>query len=196
MSGPVALATVVLAAGGGTRFDGDRHKLVAQYRGRPLVWWAVAQAIAAGLGPVAVVTGAVDLGGLLPTGVTVLANEHWATGQASSLQVALTWARSLGVAAVVVGLGDQPLVPASAWRAVADASAPVATAVFDGRRCPPVRLDRSVWPLAPTSGDAGARTIMQRYPELVGEVPCAGDPLDVDTLADLADLLQRPEPAD
>ena len=74
----------------------------------------------------AVVGGAVDLSGLLPAGVQLITNEHWADGQATSLQAALSAARVESLGAVVVGLGDQPLITPPAWRAVAASSAPIA----------------------------------------------------------------------
>jgi CTP:molybdopterin cytidylyltransferase MocA len=86
---------------------------------------------------------------------------------------------------VVVGLGDQPLVSSDAWLAVADAESDIAVATFSGRRSPPTRLVRAVWPLLPRDGDAGARVLMQSRPDLVGEVPCPGEALDIDTAEDL-----------
>jgi CTP:molybdopterin cytidylyltransferase MocA len=182
----MTVAAVVLAAGGGTRFGGPEHKLLAEFRGRPLVWWALAAAAAARLSEVAVIVGAVDLGVAVPEGVTVIENPEWASGQASSLQAAVSWAGERQHEAVVVGLGDQPLVPSEAWTAVAAAPSPVAVATFDGMRRPPVRLARSVWSLLPTVGDEGARVLMKGRPDLVCEVACEGQPADIDNEEDLS----------
>ena len=185
---PQKTAAIVLAAGGGVRFRGETHKLLAPFRGRALVTWAVEHALAAGLAETFVVTGAVDLAEVLPAGVHVVANPNWAEGQATSLQAGLEAARAAGNAnhaAAVVGLGDQPLVTPDAWRAVAAAPAAIAVATYAGRRGNPVRLDRTVWDLLPSTGDAGARILMADRPELVVEVACSGDPADVDTEEDL-----------
>lgn len=178
-------AAVVLAAGGGSRFGGEAHKLLAPFRGRTVVAHAVGAAVEAGLDPVIVVTGAIDLTGVLPPEAQVVHNPRWASGQATSLQAGVARAAELGCEAVVVGLGDQPLVGAEPWRAVAAATAPIAVATYHGRRRNPVRLAREVWPLLPTEGDEGARALMRVRSDLVSEVPCEGEPADIDTLEDL-----------
>ncbi len=113
-------------------------------------------------------------------------NSQWEEGIATSLQHAVTRARQLELGAIVVGLGDQPLVPSAAWRAVAASTAAVAVASYGGARRNPVRLASSVWDDLPRSGDEGARVLMRSRPELVEEVACSGDPFDVDTLDDIA----------
>jgi molybdenum cofactor cytidylyltransferase len=181
------VGAAVLAAGAGSRFvspDGT-HKLLAAWRRRPVVAWAVAAARDAGLEHTWVVAGAVPLDGVLPGDVDILDNPRWAQGQATSLQVAVAAARSAGLDALVVGLGDQPGIPASAWRAVADATGPVAVATYAGRRRNPVRLAAEVWDDLPVSGDEGARVLLRRRPELVSEVACLGHPGDIDTMEDL-----------
>ncbi len=109
-------AAVVLAAGSGSRFEGDSHKLLAPFRGRCLYQWAVTAALGAGFDETLLVIGAVEL--TVPGAVETATNPSWAEGQATSLGVALAWAGDRGHDAVVVGLADQPLIPPEAWRAV------------------------------------------------------------------------------
>jgi molybdenum cofactor cytidylyltransferase len=188
------VAAVLLAAGEGRRYaesGGEGHKLAAPFRGRPLVTWAVEHALASGIGPVWVVAGAFDPSCLLhaaggtDVGVEVLANPRWAEGMATSLQVAVARARTDGLTALVVGLADQPLVTAEAWRRVAAASGPIARASYDGVPGHPVRLAAEVWPDLPRSGDAGARSLLRSHPERVQDVACPGHPADVDTREDV-----------
>jgi CTP:molybdopterin cytidylyltransferase MocA len=176
----------VLAAGGGSRFDGATHKLLAPLRGRPVVAWAIENAVAAGLDETIVVAGAVDLAAVVPPGITVVTNDGWADGQATSLQAAIGYARARGHDAVVVGLGDLPGIPPEAWRLVADSGASLATAVVDGLRTPPVRIGAALWGELPTTGDEGARVLIRERPDLVVPVTCPGTPVDIDTAEDLA----------
>ena len=181
----VLIVAVVLAAGGGSRYDGPTHKLLAPWDGVPVVRRAVDAALAAAVGPVVVVTGAVDLADVLPADVTSVHNPDWRDGQASSLRAGIAAAVELGADAVVVGFGDMPLVPPIAWRTVAHADADLVTASYAGERSPPVRLARPVWAELPTTGDDGARVLMRRHPERVVQVEVPGSPADVDRVGDL-----------
>lgn len=180
----VSVVAVILAAGAGRRFAGPGHKLDAPLRGLPVLQRAVGTALAAGIGPVVVVTARQLVTTLHPTVVHIV-NDRWAEGQATSLRAGLGAAHDLGADAVAIGLGDQPFVSVDAWRTVAAVDSPIVIATYAGHRGHPVRLRRDTWDLLPDRGDEGARTLLQRRPELVTELPCEGSPIDIDTVEDL-----------
>ena len=88
---PVKTGAVVLCAGRGSRFraaEGE-YKLLATFRGRPLVSWALEHAAQASLDLTMAVTGPVDLAAAMPEGVIALHNPDWEHGIATSLQSAV-----------------------------------------------------------------------------------------------------------
>jgi molybdenum cofactor cytidylyltransferase len=180
---------VVLAAGGGSRFAGPTHKLLAPLDGSTVVDHAIGHAVRSAIGRVIVVTGAVELDLDAWSGeITVVHNDHWLDGQATSLALAADTAATSNADAIIVGLGDQPFVPSAAWQQVASASAEhqIVVASYDGHRGPhPVRLHRSLWATLPRTGDDGARTLIRQHAARVHEVSCPGTAADIDTLEDL-----------
>ena len=189
----MTVTAVLLAAGGGTRFAGPTHKLLAEIDGRPVFRHAldhVLRAAAQGaFDDVIVVTGAaeIDIG---DPNVIVVHNAAWQDGQAGSLRLALAQAAAGSAEFAVVGLADQPFVPTEAWVTVAraESSRPIVVAAYDGVRGPnPVRLHRSIWNQLPAAGDEGARPLMRLHPEWVDEVACIGSAADIDTLEDLGE---------
>ncbi len=193
---PSRIAIAILAAGRGSRFGGA--KLLAPLAGRPLICHAVEAALASGVGPVSVVVSTIDtrLWWVLPREVELLANPNPAEGIASSLRAALAHLEPRAeIDAVCIGLGDQPLIGAEAYRRLAaahGAAAGFAAASYGGEIRNPVLLARALWRDAMAlTGDAGARQLMARHP--IGKVPCdgTGDPSDVDTPADLSEIERR-----
>lgn len=167
-------------------------KPLIELRGRPLVSWALEAATGSGLRPVVLVVGhhGNAVGDAAPEGVMIVRARRWRRGIARSLRAALEalepWVQ---VGAVCIGLADQPLIGADAYRRLADAyrgGARLAVATYGGQRRNPVLLARPVWGEARRlDGDVGARELMGS--EDVAEVDCtdAGSAADVDTLDDL-----------
>ena len=179
---------VLLAAGGGKRFSGPVHKLLAPLRGATVIDLSVGALVDAGLDAAIVVTGAVDVSGHLH-GLVGVHNDAWQSGQRSSVVRAIEWARANGYDAVVIGLADQPFVGADSWRAVAGCDSPVAVATYDGRRGNPVKLSSAVWDeflSLDSDPDQGARAFVDLHPELVRQVACKGTSADIDTEGDLS----------
>ena len=142
------------------------------------------------------VLAAADVAGERTSDLAVVRNDQWSRGIASSLHAAIVALQPApDLAAVVVGLGDQPGVGPEAYRrlsAAYDSGARLAVATYSGVRANPVLLAREHWDEAlRLEGDEGARVLMRHHP--VVEVPCdgTGEPTDVDTPHDLAALEAR-----
>jgi nicotine blue oxidoreductase len=183
---------VVLAAGGSTRMG--RPKQLAELAGRPLLAHVLAALDEAPVDRVVVALGGaadlvldrVELGRAEP-----LVVEGWAAGMGHVLAGTLARAGD-DWEAVVVLLGDQPLVPGravarvvEAWRAGAG---PVVTATYGGRPGHPKLFDRRLLPdLLRLAGDAGARDLVAAHRDRVHrvEVGDLGSDADVDVEADL-----------
>jgi molybdenum cofactor cytidylyltransferase len=190
---PGPVLGVVLAAGGSTRMG--RPKQLAGLGGRPLlahVLGALAdgppvdRVVVALGGAAGEVLERVELGRAEP-----LVVEGWAEGMGHVLASTLARAGD-GWQAVVVLLGDQPLVAGAAVARVVEAwragAGPVVTATYGGRPGHPKLFDRSLLPdLLRLSGDAGARDLVAAHPEWVHrvEVGDLGSDADVDVEADL-----------
>lgn len=189
-----SIAAVVLAAGFGRRFGGG--KLLAPYRGAPLLHGALAAARASGAGSVTVVTGAdaPAVAGLIrdfdPSFRIAHAADH-AEGMAASLRAGLSVLPDRAQV-VLVFLGDMPRVPHAVLEpltAAVLAGAAAAAPVFEGSRGNPVALSRSLVPAAlALTGDTGARPLLQGLGDALALVAAPDDGVlfDVDQPSDLA----------
>ncbi len=191
---PAAGATValVLAAGAGSRFGGG--KLLAPLAGRPILQHVLDRLAEAGLDDVVVVLGrdapAVERA-IAWRAERRIVNPDPERGLASSLHVGMD-AVHPDAQAVLIALGDQPLVSVEAVRRLLDAaegpSRPVVVPDYSGdpgRN--PVLLRRSAFRIAgEATGDRGLGPVLAAHPEIVHAVPISSDNPDVDTHADLA----------
>lgn len=194
-------AVIVVAAGRGSRFGSETHKL-AQPVGRTTVLGATVRHAVASHLPVVVVT----TEALAPIARTSVASRDVVVlpdpAPGSKLPYGMGYSIAAGVAARpeadgwLVLPGDMPLVRGETIAAVAAPLAlhPVCYAQYRGRRGHPVGFAAELYSeLIALSGDEGARRLVARYPAHAVEVDDPGVLVDVDTLADL-ERVQRDHP--
>ena len=191
-------AGIILAAGGSERLG--QPKQVLDWRGQPFVRVVALTALAAGLDPVLVVTGAYApqieqaLQGL--PSIHLVHNADWQEGQASSIRTGLQALQTASEAgSAVFLLVDQPQVTASVLGALVEAHAaglpPILAPMVLDQRANPVLFDRVTFPdLLQLRGDTGGRGIFDKH--RVEYLPWHDDRLllDVDTPAQYARLIE------
>lgn len=184
------ISGAILAAGSSRRMG--RAKLFAQLRGKPVLSYVLDSFLASRLDEVLLIVGeaAVDSVSRSPHGrARIVVNHDPSEGMASSLRLAL---QSASGQAIVIGMGDQPLLLPSTLDAMISAysgsNAKVVIPTFDGRRGNPVLFDRALFPqIMKIHGDVGAKSVVSDNSGLVREVMVSdeGVLLDVDTESDL-----------
>ena len=166
-AGASPIVGVVLAAGTSSRF-GDRNKLLATWRGEPIVRHAVHTLCESDVDSVVVVTGHEHervAAAVAELDATVVHNEAYETGQATTVRQGVSAAIDRDGAAVIVALGDMPFVSVeSVDRLVAAYRAGAGDALaagFEGIRGNPVLFDeRHFEALSDVAGDTGGREIL------------------------------------
>jgi molybdenum cofactor cytidylyltransferase len=190
---PTRVGAVVLAAGFSRRMGAN--KLLAEVEGAPMVVRSVDAVLASRARPAVVVIGH-EAGrvrqALAGRELVFVHNADYAAGLSTSLRAGIA---ALGgeVDGAVICLADMPWVRAAHIDALLDAfSASGASAIcvptFERKRGNPV-----LWParcfaeIAMLTGDAGARTLLERHADSVChvEVPDPGVTRDVDTPREL-----------
>jgi molybdenum cofactor cytidylyltransferase len=182
---------VVLAAGAGRRFGGD--KLLAVVDGEPMIR-SVVRAYAALCGRVTVVARSREqfANALEGLPVDVAVNEHADEGMASSLHAGVVACSDRP--AIMFVLADEPRVDRSLVDSVmkrwAETAAPIVAPRFAGVLGHPVLFDRRCFAdLLALDGDAGARGVICRMYDQVQFVDVDHEqPVDIDTPDDLRKL--------
>lgn len=188
---PARVGAIVLAAGSGSRFGGG--KLEARLDGRPILQHVLDALAEVGIDdPVVVTPGPID--DVAWRAARPVTNPDPARGLSSSLRVG--WGAAMDVPeppdAVIVALGDQPLVRRDVLEALRrsglDPDRPIVAARYsDSGARNPVRLEREAASLVhEAAGDRGLGPVLDARADLVRWLDVAGDNPDVDTAADLA----------
>jgi len=194
---------VVLAAGSSSRMSGPQ-KLLLEFDGRPMIKSVIEAASDGGCHQIVVVYSADAVKEAVGIEAELVHNPRAQQGMATSLQAGLRAMRPDMEAAVVM-LGDQPMVGSRtvaallrSWRREGSRPAVAVARGDEGKWAPPVVLARELWEeLMALEGDAGARQLLDRRPELVDVVPTLDRLDDVDTPEDYENIVRlfpRPKP--
>jgi molybdenum cofactor cytidylyltransferase len=189
-----SVAGILLAAGESKRLG--QPKALLDWKGKPFVRQVAETALAAGLKPVVVVTGAdaekveAAVSGLE---VQIMRNFIWYEGQSASVRAGLkALPRRAGSALFMVV--DQPQLPITLIEALiaehAHSLAPIVAPLVDDHRTNPVLFDRCTFPdFSALEGDVGGRAIFSRHK--VHWIPWLDSSLaiDVDTPEDYSRLI-------
>ncbi|MEO0487268.1 MAG: nucleotidyltransferase family protein [Pseudomonadota bacterium] len=156
---------ILLAAGHSRRF-GAADKLLAPYRGKPLVVHAAEALTHAKVDELVAVVASPDVRACVRhfECVQVTSTDHT---QSESLRAGLLRAQALGVTQVVIVLGDMPLVTPQLINRVVEVAANTGiSAAFDGQRpMPPACFpQQSFEALKSAEGDRGASSILRALP--------------------------------
>ena len=193
---PACTGAIVLAAGRSSRMGGD-HKLLADWRGKPLVAHVVDAIAAAGLPPPIIVLGTradavrAALAGRPAT--YVLAADH-DQGLAHSLRAGLLAVPADWDAALVC-LGDMPRIDPALLARLAAARGDVAVPVWKGKRGNPVRWGRRHFAaLLALAGDVGGKGLLAGLAPPPTEIDASDEAIfaDIDTPDALAALRALP----
>ena len=191
---------MVLAAGASSRM-GASNKLLLPWGDRPVLEVVVEALAGAALQEVVVVVGheAETVAAVLePYPVRVVTNDDFAAGMAASLRTGIE-AADAAAAGYLVALGDMPGITAGLvdllCRGFAGAGeSAIALPVHEGRRGHPVIFAGGYREeLLALSGDRGARSVVERHPGSVVEVPVSSSGIlaDVDTPEEYRNLRER-----
>jgi len=191
------VAGIVLAAGMASRIGSTKQLL--PFRDTTILGQVLKNARASLLSPIIVVLGykastirkCIDFDGII-----VVENHDFRKGQSTSLKAGLSCVLEK-TDGVMFLLGDQPLVDARTInlliKVFRKSEKPMIVPLFHGEQGNPVIIGKVLFDelMASVRGDAGARVLFARYPELIYtvEVDSGCISIDVDTLKDYENLL-------
>lgn len=185
------LAAVIMAAGAGSRYEGN-YKLLEMIDGSPLIRQTAVHALAAGYNEVVVVVGSHGnevrdaLDGL---SLCIVENGDWEQGQSTSMKCGMRALHSKpdGIAFI---LGDQPFVTPETLQKISRTAEMypemIIVPTYKGRRGNPCVFPASVFDdLKEAEGDRGGRDVLKNHGKLCIAVDDVGILRDVDHHGDL-----------
>jgi len=185
---------IILAAGSSSRLGSPKQNLV--YKGKTLLQRAVDTALASICEPVIVVLGA-NSEAIRPaienSGVTIIQNDNWKEGMASSIRAGIGQLQNVSpdIKSVILMLCDQPFIDTYLLNMLIMAKSKhgIITSAYNETVGPPVLFDAIYFnDLLSLKGVEGAKLVIQKYPDMVTEIPFPPGSIDIDTVEDYEKL--------
>ncbi|MEZ9538749.1 nucleotidyltransferase family protein [Shewanella sp. 10N.286.51.B8] len=206
-STPPNVVSVMLAAGGSTRFNGAKlaATLSADNNAQSLIQqsYAILSKATTELDlspPVLVLGGHKDLlSPLLANDIEILTNQNWQSGLASSVAMAASYAQSQQVDALLLTLADQVAISHSDYLSLyglfCQFGKTTAAYYQQSPGVPAIFLASDFEALQQLEGDSGAKKILTRHLEQqqLTVLPLAQAAIDIDTQTDLKQWLVNKE---
>lgn len=196
MTRPNKIGCLLMAAGNASRFQSN--KLLAEFRGKPLVLWALERIDPARFSQVTVVTQYPEICTMAEEfGFPWLKNDHPDWGAAYTIRLGTEAMAQCD--AILYLVADQPLLDAAAiariletWQETPDR---IVAPAHDGRTGNPCIFPREFFPeLCQLQGDVGGKRVIKAHLDRLLTVEVAPDALfDCDTPEALAELRRTAE---
>ncbi|HEY5751379.1 MAG TPA: nucleotidyltransferase family protein [Chryseolinea sp.] len=190
------VAIVILAAGSSSRMG--QSKQLLPVHDTTVLRQAITVALHARPAVVTVVLGAhakLHRESIQFMPVKIVVNEQWETGMGSSLKAGLQYveAHYPQVTAVLFMVCDQPaLTTQHLLNLIQEAGKPIVASHYAGSPGVPALFNKPYFPALNALGnDQGAKRIFQQFPEQVSLVNFPGGDLDLDTMEDYQNYLNR-----
>jgi molybdenum cofactor cytidylyltransferase len=186
---------IILAAGESSRMGQPKQKL--QYKGKSLLQNAIDSALTSACELVVVVLGS-HMDDILPEiknePVTIIQNQQWQEGMASSIRVGITeLEKNTSIDSVIIMLCDQPFVDAALLNNLVQKKQEnekgIIASSYKNTLGVPVLFSRNYFPhLLLLQGQEGAKKIISRFEYDVSTIPFVTGAIDIDTPEDYESL--------
>ncbi len=188
-----SIEIIILAAGESKRLG--KPKQLLEFHGQTLISRTIETALRVNSNNVSVVLGANAekiKKEIENFPVKICVNENWQNGMASSLKSGLE-NLDAEIDAVIIMLGDQPLIEARHIKSLIDkfeqTRNPIIAAIYKNTNGVPALFTKKFFPeLLQLEGDTGAKKLIQKFIDLVESVEMPEAAIDVDTPEDFQKL--------
>jgi molybdenum cofactor cytidylyltransferase len=189
---------LILAAGGSTRFGSAKQ--LAQYNEKTLLQHVIDEAVLAGADPVIVITGANadEVSKVVRNAKAhIVINTNWQQGMASSIVIGIRFLIAYKKTdKVIIAVSDQPFVTSSLfdklYQTQAESEQPIVACAYADTIGTPVLFTQKYFDdLLNLQGEQGAKKILKANKQHTAIVQFPEGAIDIDTPADLEDLINK-----